>query len=197
TAKTAYKFFYFYRQLLLSLYSLNMKIKQLLTGFVSAACLLSATQMPASAGFGDLLNTVNQVNRTVNYLDNTINGTAYTINSLSNTLGLNNVDSDSIDANDQTGQVLQVYQLWYEDLSPADQENVSWMVMQRAQDQDVTFETVSNSDWFLQKTPAEQSQAAANFFKLQNITEATAQEESRFLAFAFCVNGGGGESCEI
>lgn len=103
----------------------------------------------------------------------------------------------SVDADDQTGQVLQVYQVWYEDLEPADQENVSWLVMQQAQNQDVSFETISASDWFLQKPPAEQSQAASNFFKLQNITEATADESSRFYAFAFCVNGGGGESCQI
>ncbi len=175
-----------------------MKIRKSLASLVSAACLLVAVQSPASAGFGDLLNTINRVNNTVNSLDRTINGTAYTVNSLSETLGLNlNSREGEISADDQTGQVMQVYQLWYEDLSAADKENVSWMVMQHAQDQDVSFETISNSDWFLQKTPTEQSQAAANFFKLQNITEATAQEKSRFLAFAFCVNGGGGDSCQV
>lgn len=173
-----------------------MKINKIITSSISAACLLVAVQVPASAGFNDLINTVNRVNNTVYRLDRTINGTAYTINSLSNTLGLN-VDEDDISTDDPTGQVLQVYQLWYEDLPAADQENVAWLVMQKAQKQDVSFETVSNSDWFLQKTPEEQSQAASNFFKLENITEAVAQEESRFLAFAFCVNGGGGESCEI
>lgn len=175
-----------------------MKIKHVLTGFVSAACLLTAVQVPASAGFGDVLNSINRVNSTLNYLDRTINGTAYTINSLSDTLGIDYGSNDGgVDANDQTGQVLQAYRLWYTDLSPAEQENVSWLVMQKAQNQDVSFETVSSSDWFLQKTPAEQSQTASNFFKLQNITEATAQEESRFYAFAFCVNGGGGEGCQI
>ncbi len=175
-----------------------MKINKALTAFVSAACLLTVSQAPASAGFGDLLNTVNRVNRNLNYLNNTINGTAYTLTSLSNTLGLDlSANEGAIDADDQTGQVLQVYQLWYESLPAAEQENVSWLVMQQAQNQDVTFETVSTSDWFLQKAPTEQSQTAANFFKLQDITEATAQERSRFLAFAFCVNGGGGESCEV
>ncbi|MGB7084432.1 MAG: hypothetical protein WBD47_02680 [Phormidesmis sp.] len=175
-----------------------MKINKVLTSFISAACLLAAAQVPASAGFGDFLNTIDRVNGTVNRLDRTINGTAYTVNSLSNTLGLDlNSQEGAIDADDETGQVLQVYQLWYEDLPSADQETVSWLVMQQAQDQEVSFETISSSDWFLQKTPAQQSQAAANFFKLQNITEAAAQEQSRFLAFAFCVNGGGGESCEI
>ena len=173
-----------------------MKITRILASSLSAACFLAAVQVPASAGFGDLLNTIDRVNNTVNRLDRTINGTAYTVNSLSNTLGLN-VDEDDISADDPTGQVLQVYQLWYEDLAPADQETVAWLVMQKAQNQDISFETISSSDWFLQKTPEQQSQAASNFFKLQNITEAAAQEESRFLAFAFCVNGGGGESCEI
>ncbi|PZO22230.1 MAG: hypothetical protein DCF25_03260 [Leptolyngbya foveolarum] len=172
-----------------------MKINKILTSSLSAACLLAAVQVPASAGFGDLLNTIDRVNYTVNRLDRTINGTAYTVNSLSNTLGLNVREGD-ISADDPTGQVLQVYQLWYEELPAADQETVAWMVMQKAQNQDISFETISSSDWFLQKTPAQQSQAAANFFKLQNITEAAAQEESRFLAFAFCVNGGAG-SCEI
>ena len=175
-----------------------MKIRKPLINLVSATCLLVAVQVPASAGFGDLINTIDRVNYTVNRLDRTINGTAYTVNSLSNTLGLDLSSREGeISADDPTGQVLQVYQLWYEELPSADQENVSWLVMQHAQDQDVSFETVSNSEWFLQKAPAEQSQAAANFFKLQNITEATAQEKSRFLAFAFCVNGGGGDSCEV
>jgi len=175
-----------------------MKIKTVLTGLVSATCLLAAAQVPASAGFGDVLNTIDRVNYSVNRLDRTINGTTYTVNSLSNTLGLNSSDTENaVTSDDPTGQVLQVYQLWYEELPAADQENVAWLVMQQAQNQDVSFETVSSSDWFLQKTPAQQSQAASNFFKLQNITEATAQEESRFLAFAFCVNGGGGDSCQI
>lgn len=175
-----------------------MKIKTVLTGLLSATCLLAAAQVPASAGFGDVLNTIDRVNYNVNRLDRTINGTAYTINSLSNTLGLDSSRTEgAVTADDPTGQVLQVYKLWYEELPAADQETVSWLVMQQAQNQDVSFETVSSSDWFLQKTPAQQSQAASNFFKLQNITEATAQEESRFLAFAFCVNGGGGDTCQI
>lgn len=175
-----------------------MRLNKGLAGFISATCLLVTTQAPASAGFWNVLDSINQVTNTINYLDNTINGTAYTLNSLGNTLGLNLSDrQDSINAEDPTGQVLQVYQIWYEELPTADQETVSWLVMQHAQNQSVTFETISNSDWFLQKTPTEQSQVAANFFKLQNIIEATAQEKNRFLAFAFCVNGGGQATCTI
>lgn len=175
-----------------------MRLNKGLAGLLSASLALIAIQAPASAGgFGDLINTVNRVNNTVYSLDRTINGTAYTINSLSETLGLNSKSNrDSIDAEDPTGQVLQVYQLWYDGMPAADQETVSWLVMQHAQNQAVTFDTVATSDWFKQKPAAQQSQVAANFFKLQNILEATAQDRSRFLAYAFCVNGGGGESCQ-
>lgn len=173
-----------------------MRFNKGLTGLISATCVVLATQMSASANpFGELLNTVNRVNNTVYYLDRTINGTAYTINSLSNTLGLNLSGDNSISETDETGQVLQVYQLWYEDLSASEKENVSWLVMEHARNQAVSFDTVSSSDWFMQKPATEQSQAAATFFKLENIIEATAQDRSRFLAFAFCVNGGG-TSCE-
>ena len=172
-----------------------MRLNKGLTGFLSATCVLLATQVSVSANpFDGFMNTINRVNRTVNSLDHTINGTAYTINSLSETLGLNG-GTVSADDSDPTGQVLQVYQLWYEDLSASERETVSWLVMEHARDQAVTFDTVSGSDWFLQKPAAEQSQVAASFFKLQNIIEATAQDRSRFLAFAFCVNGGGAE-CE-
>ena len=174
-----------------------MRLNRGLTGFLSATCVLLAAQVSVSANpFNGLMNAVNNVNRTVYSLDRTINGTAYTINSLSETLGLN-LGGGTVDADesDPTGQVLQVYQLWYEDLSASEQETVSWLVMEHARNQAVDFETVSSSDWFLQKPAAEQSQVAASFFKLQNIVEATAQDRSRFLAFAFCVNGGGAE-CE-
>lgn len=179
-----------------------MRLNKGLAGLLSASLALIAIQAPASAGgFGGLIdsvnNTVNRVNNTVYSLDRTINGTAYTINSLSETLGLNaSSNKDSINAEDPTGQVLQVYRLWYDGMPAADRETVSWLVMQHAQNQAVTFDTVATSDWFKQKPAAQQSQAAANFFKLQNILEATAQDRSRFLAYAFCVNGGGGESCQ-
>ncbi len=169
-----------------------MRLNKGLTGFLSATCILLATQMSASANpFGELLNTVNSINRNVYYLDRTINGTAYTINGLSNTLGLDlGSNSNAISDSDPTGQVLQVYQLWYQGLPATEQETVAWLVMEHARNQSVTFDTVSGSDWFLQKPAAEQSQVAASFFKLQNIIESTAQDRSRFLAFAFCVNGG-------
>jgi hypothetical protein len=166
-----------------------------LTSFVSAACILLSTQVSASANpLGGILDAVNQVNRTVNSVDQTINGTRHTINSLSGTLGLDS--SAAGDSGDPTVQVLQLYQSWYGDLSPTDQETVSWLVMENARNQTVGFDTVSSSDWFLQKPAEEQSQVAATFFQLQSLLDASAQDRNRFLGFAFCVNSGS-ESCPM
>ncbi|MGC1307682.1 MAG: hypothetical protein WA885_10660 [Phormidesmis sp.] len=172
-----------------------MIVKLGLTSFVSATCILLSTQVSASANpFGGILDAVNQVNRTVNSVDRTINGTRYTINSLSETLGLNSSAAGNSD--DPTTQVLQLYQSWYKDLDASEQETVSWLVMENAKNQVVGFDTVSSSDWFLQKPAADQSQVAATFFQLQSLLDASAQDRNRFLGFAFCVNSGS-ESCAM
>lgn len=173
-----------------------MPLHKGVTGLLSAACIVLAAQTSASAGpFGGLINTVNDMNRTINSVDRMINGTTHSINSLSDTLGLNSNQVSSVSEAESTDQVLELYEIWYTDLSPSEKETVSWLVMEHARNQSVSFETVAESDWFLQKSPEEQSQVASTFFKLQNIIDATAQDKSRFLAFAFCVNGGG-TSCE-
>ncbi|MEN8443877.1 MAG: hypothetical protein ABG776_02570 [Cyanobacteria bacterium J06555_13] len=171
------------------------KLRLGLTSFVSAACILAFTPISVSANpFNNILNTINGVNNTVNSIDNTINGTRYTINSLSETLGINSDAAGGGD--DPTGQVLQLYQAWYTDLEPTEQETVSWLVLENAKGQVVTFDTVSSSDWFLQKPVEEQSQVASTFFKLQSLLDASAQDRNRFLGFAFCVNSGN-EDCAM
>ena len=167
-----------------------MKIKMGLAGLASA-CLLLSFQTGASANpFGGIINTINQVNGTINSVDRTINGTAYTINSLRDTLGISG--GGDADENDPTAQVMSLYESWHSDLSPTEQETVAWLVMEHARNQGVSFDTISQSDWFLQKPVAEQSQVAATFFKLQSLLDASAQDSNRFLGYAFCVNAGGG-----
>lgn len=166
-----------------------MKIKKSLAGLASAACVLVAMQSSVLANpFGGILNTINQVNGTINAVDRTINGTAYTINSLSETLGISGGDVGNED--DPTAQVMSLYQTWHSGLAPAEQETVSWLVMEHARNQGVTFDTISESDWFLQKPATEQSQVAATYFKLQSLLDASAQDSNRFLGYAFCVNAG-------
>lgn len=172
---------------------MNIKI-----GYVNVAatvCALALIQTQVSANpLRGILDTVNEVNSTINSVDSTINGTNHSVNSLRETLGLES--SSPVDSNDSTGQVLLLYKEWYSELPADEKETVSWLVMENARSQSVTFDTVSNSDWFLQKTSAEQSKVAANYFQLQQLIDASAQDRNRFLGFAFCVNSGS-QSCEV
>jgi len=175
-----------------------MSLRKGLTGLVSVTCMVLSVQAAAYANpLQGILDTINDVNNTIRSFDSTINGTSYTVNSLAETLGIDiSSSSNSISEAESTKQVLQIYEIWYGDMSPEEQETVSWLVMEHARNQSVTFDTISTSEWFLQKPIGGQSQVAATFFKLQSIIEATAQDRNRFLAFAFCVNGGS-NSCEI
>lgn len=172
-----------------------MKIKLGCVGFAATLCALAIHQTQVSANpLRGIIDTVNGVNNTINSVDSTINGTTHSVNSLRDTLGLGS--ASAVDSNDQTGQVLLLYKEWYSELPADEQETVSWLVMENARNQNVTFDTVSNSDWFLQKTSAEQSKVAANYFQLQNLIDASAQDRNRFLGYAFCVNSGS-QSCVI
>lgn len=139
-----------------------------------------------------VLNEVDRTNNTIRRTNYTIKDTNNNVDSLSNTLGISpsNLNSSS-NNNDSTEQVLQIYETWYKSLSPSDREIVSWLVMENARNQSVTFETISNSEWFLQKPIEEQSQIGGLYFKLDEVIKATGDDKGRFLAFAFCVNGGG------
>ncbi|NET55427.1 MAG: hypothetical protein F6K47_04320 [Symploca sp. SIO2E6] len=169
-----------------------MILRKGLTGLVSVMCIALSVQATAYANpLRGLTNTINGVNNAIRSFDSAINGTSHTINSLTETLGIDiNSSSGSINEAGSTEQVLQIYEIWYGDMSPEEQETVSWLVMEHARNQSVTFDTIATSEWFLQKPIEEQSQVSATFFKLQSIIEATAQDRNRFLAFAFCVNAG-------
>ena len=140
--------------------------------------------------FGGINRVLNGVNGTVNGVNGTVNNTTRTIDNLNNILGIDGKSSNS-NSNDSTKQVLDVYETWYKGLSTSDQEMVSWLVMEYARDNRVTFNTISKNEWFLQKNPQEQKKAAALFFKVNEIFKAAGNDKDRFLAFAFCVNTGG------
>lgn len=157
-------------------------------GLTATVCALALNQTQVSANpLRDIIDVVDGVN-------STINGTNHSFNSLRETLGLGS--GSSVNSNDPTGQVLLIYKEWYSELPDDEQETVSWLVMENARSQDVTFDTVSDSDWFLQQTSAQQSKVAANYFQLQDLLDASAQDRNRFLRFAFCVNSGS-QSCAV
>ena len=170
-----------------------MSFRKKLACLVSASCVLFLTQIHASAnpfgGIDETLDTVNDVNATINALDQAINGTGYTLNSLSDILGLNASDIFLEDVA-AINQLSHVYEIWYGGLPLAEQETVAWLILELAQNEIVTLDMLSTSERFLQMSASEQSQVATTLFQLQSLVEATAQDEVRFLDFAACLNGG-------
>ncbi len=167
---------------------------------LSATLVLALYQTAASANpfriIEDALNTINRGASTLDNTTNTLNRANSSVDRLLDSLGLSSDEAgNSLGDSGSTDQVLAVYEAWYGTLSTTDKETVSWLIMQHARNQTVTFETISTTDWFMQKPIAEQSQVSSVFFKLQQVIDASADDRDRFLAFAFCVNSGA-QNCE-
>lgn len=172
-----------------------MNIKQGLAGLFSITCVMLSTQATVSANpfgsLGNAINTINEVNATIDTFEQAINGSPHSILSLSQTLGLNSEAMNVIDAVDATQQVLQLYNVWTNELSASDLDNLTWLVTQSLSNQDMSLDVLSASSWFLGKTGAEQSQVLSTFSQLQDIIEATGQDKGQFLNYAACLASGG------
>ncbi|MGD1898512.1 MAG: hypothetical protein ACFB16_16340 [Phormidesmis sp.] len=177
-----------------------MKSKAILAGLASATLL--TVLMPAAATanpFGNIMNSVNEVNDTVNEVNDTVNTVeqvVHTFDSLSSVLGLDTSISSSISDADPTGQVMELYGMWFASQQLSDQENIGWLITEYAANQNMSLETIADSDWFSQKTTAEQTQVADTFSKITSLLEASDQDSSRFLGYASCINAGAA-SCAI
>jgi len=171
-----------------------MKLTTGLTGLAAAALLVVSGQSAAIANpFGNIMNSVNDVNETVNDVNNTINTveqTVQTVNTLSNLLGVDSGLSSSISSSDPTGQIMELYGVWFSDLSSSEQETAAWLITQYALDQSVSLDTIATTAWFLQKSQSEQSQVADTFSKIQQLLAASDQDSSRFLGYASCLSAG-------
>jgi hypothetical protein len=169
-----------------------MKLKVSLIGLSSAAFLTAIMPTAATAGpFGNILDSVNEVNNTVNEVNETIDTVEQavnTFNSLSSMLGLDTGISSSISDSDPTGQIMELYGLWFVGQQSLDQENIAWLITQYAANQGTSLETIAASSWFLQKPESEQSRISDAFSKVQSLLEASDQDGSRFLGYASCIN---------
>lgn len=172
-----------------------MTLKKGFVGLLSIACVILSTQASASANpfgnLGNVIDTVNDVNATIDTFDQAMNGSPHSILSLSQTLGLDSDAVGIIDAVESTQQVFQLYDIWTQQLSSSEQDTLSWLVAQSFDSENLTPNILTTSDWFLQKSGAEQSQAMSTFSQLQDMIEATGQDKSQFLSYAACLAGGG------
>ncbi len=152
---------------------------------------LTAIIRPAQAnpfGFLDDINrNVNGVNNTVNSVRGTQQNTSNTLGNLSNFLGIGQQASSLADPNTQ---ILDIYSKWYTSMTPADKEIVNWLTSQYAEDMPISFAAFSKSPLYKKRSAQDKPKASAVFFKFSEVVKNVGPQKDKFLAFAFCVNGG-------
>jgi hypothetical protein len=155
---------------------------------LASSCVMSAT--PAQAGIFDLFNqinsTVNDANRTLNNVRGTTENTTSTFNNLTNLLGVGKSNTTE----DPSVQVLSIYGDWYKSMSPADKEIANALTAEYAEKGALSFASFKSSDLYKAKNPQDQQKASATFFKFSEVVKNVGAQKDKFLAFAFCVNGG-------
>jgi protein tyrosine/serine phosphatase len=148
---------------------------------------------PAQAGSFDFLNDINNaakdVNDTVNSVKGTQQNTSNTLGNLTNFLGIGQVDNSN--SGDPTDRLLDIYSKWYISVSPEDKETINLLTTKYAEDTPITFADFTKSPTYQAKDTRGKSQSSALFFKFNEVVKTVGPQKDKFLAYAFCVNGGG------
>ena len=160
----------------------------LLVTSISIATIVS----PAHAGFLDGINdALRGVNNTVNSIQGTQQNAGGTLGNLTNLLGIGGKPASNAAPGDPTAQVLDIYSKWYTSVTPAEKEIVNLLTTSYAEDKPMSFGDFSKSPMYQGKDTQGKSQASAIFFKFSEVIKAVGPQKDKFLAYAFCVNGGG------
>ena len=163
----------------------------LLTISISIAAAIEPAHANPFGFLNDINNAVSGVNNTVNSIKGTQQNTGNALGNLTNLLGISQPATNNADSGDSTSQVLDIYSKWDNNISASDKEIINWLTTQYAEDTPVNFSAFSKSPLYQGKDPQGKSQASALFFKFTELTKAVGPQKDKFLAFAFCVNGGG------
>ena len=164
--------------------------------FAATSC-VALSQRPAQAGPFDFLNqinnTVREVNGTVNGIKNTGAETNSAIGNLTDLLGVGKsaAPAAGVAAADPAAQVNGAYGAWYKGMSPAEKEIANALTSEYAEKGALDFAAFKSTDLFkAAKTSQEKQAASALFFKYAEVVKVVGPQKEKFLAFAFCVNGG-------
>ncbi len=164
--------------------------------FAATSC-VALSQRPAQAGPFDFLNqinsTVREVNGTVNGIKNTGAETNSAIGNLTDLLGVGKsaAPAAGAPAADPAAQVNGAYGAWYKGMSPAEKEIANALTSEYAEKGALDFAAFKSTDLFKAAKTSQQKQAAsALFFKYAEVVKVVGPQKEKFLAFAFCVNGG-------
>ncbi|MFM2303147.1 MAG: hypothetical protein RLZZ135_554 [Cyanobacteriota bacterium] len=169
-------------------------ISKILTALLTIGISIATAETAHANPFGflnDINNAVSGINNTVNSIKRTQQNTGDTLGNLTNLLGISQPANNNADSGGSTSQVLDLYFKWYNNISASDKEIINWLTTQYAEDTLVNFSGFSKSPLYQGKDSQGKSQASALFFKFNELTKAVEPQKDKFLAFAFCVNGGG------
>jgi hypothetical protein len=150
---------------------------------------LTAIVRPAQAGFLDgITDAIRGVNNTVNGVRDTqkeVDSTFVNLGDLGSSLGIGPAkDKDIFDT----------YSRWYGSVNSTEKEVIKALISDYADEKQLTFGGFKKSPQYASLSAQAKSQASAVFFKFKGITAETDKQKDKFLAFAFCLSGGG-KSC--
>jgi hypothetical protein len=157
-----------------------------LSSLVLLGLSFATTVRPAQAGFLDgITDAIRGVNNTVNGVRDThkdADGALSNLGDLGSTLGIGPAkDKDIFDT----------YSRWYGSVDSVEKEVIKALISDYADEKQLSFSGFKNSSQYAALSPKAKSQASSIFFKFKGITVETDKQKDKFLAFAFCLSGGG------
>ncbi|MEQ8385241.1 MAG: hypothetical protein RH949_23045 [Coleofasciculus sp. A1-SPW-01] len=168
-----------------------------LLGFISffLICSVTFSQSPVLAL---PLDEIDDIIDSINDGIEEINRTGETIDEITDFLGITG-DDDEEDEDDQSNKkekLFRLYATWYKGLSPSEQRLVSWLTLEYAKNQDITFNIITSREGFSEKPLQEQAKIGHIYHTFDAIYKAVEEDKSIFFSFAFCVNSGS-DSCPV
>jgi hypothetical protein len=158
--------------------------------------------------FSDINNNINNIRGTQNnandaagniknMLGGSQSGSGSNNNSVTNITPISDPTPSNDPGNGKTAdastQLTESYFAWYSSLTPTQQEIVKELTKKYAEDKPMTFAEFSKSRFYKGKSEDAKSQASTVFFKFKETIDAVGSQKTKFLAYAFCVNGGSKE----
>ncbi|MEQ8540640.1 MAG: hypothetical protein RIB93_24685 [Coleofasciculus sp. D1-CHI-01] len=171
-----------------------------LLSFISF-CLICSVTFSQSSVLALPLEEIDDIIDSINDGIEEINRTGETINEITDFLGIDGDDDeeDEEDEDDQSNKkekLFRLYATWYKGLSPSEQRLVSWLTLEYAKNQDMTFNIITSREGFSEKPLQEQAKIGHIYHTFDAIYKAVEEDKSIFFSFAFCVNSGS-DSCPV
>lgn len=160
----------------------SMKSLNVIVSIAAATMLALVTSFQARA---DIFSDINNMKRTIDGTRDNIQGAGSTLGEVGKMFGIggNNQPTDT------GAQALSIYADWYKTMSPMEKDVVSMLTTEYAEKGTLDFAGFKDTNFYKTKTIAERQKMSGIFFKFSEVAKNAPKE--KFLALAFCINGGG------